>query len=193
MSYVRSFAPWIAYAAVSAVADWRIAAGCALALAVAGVLADRRRFGDVDDLTVATAGGFLALWALSLLDPSSPVHRFTPALSLTLLGGAAAVSLLRRAPFTLTIAKRTVAPELWGLPAFLDANTVITSVWAASLLVTAALCAAILAVAPAATAAWVAVEVVGFVVPVRFTTRYRAQVRSRMASSTTPATVATAE
>ena len=183
MSYVRSFAPWIAYAVVSSFTDWRVASFVALVVAARGIRDQRREYGDVDDLTLMTKWFFAGLAFLAVVEPGSPLHRYTPALSLAALGGAALVSLARRRPFTLTIAKRTAPRELWNTKVFYDANVTITSVWAARFLATAAVCATVLTAAPHATALWIAAEVLGFVIPVRFTAIYRERLRVRFAAA----------
>ncbi len=186
MLSLRTFAPWITYAAVSAVADWRLGAAIATVVAAREVRAQRALDGNVDDLARCTRWFFLALTALSLLSPESPLHRFTPALSLAALGLAAADSLWRDQPFTLTIARRSTPPEVWEHPAFLHTNVVITRLWAAAFLVSAALVAWTLAVAPHATALWASIEVLGFVVPVAATATVRNRARARFAASAVP-------
>jgi hypothetical protein len=183
MSYLRSFAPWIAYVAMSIVVDWRAATVVALVVAVGTITDQRRRHGDVDDLTRATAWFFFGLTALSLLDPTTPLHRYTPALSLAALGVASVASLIRRQPFTLTIARRSAPPVFWDAPAFIHANVTITTVWAASFLATAAVCTATLALAPSATPLWITAEVLGFVIPMKFTALYRERARARFATA----------
>ena len=173
MSYVRSFVPWIAYAAISSVLGWRAAAAIAMVIAVRAIKDQRREHGDVDVLAQTTGWFFFGLTALSLLDPDSPLHRFTPAMSLAALGVASVISLLRKQPFTLTIAKRTAPREFWDAPAFIAANALITKVWAASFLATAAVCATTLAIAPSATPIWITAEILGFVIPMKFTVQYR--------------------
>ena len=180
MSYLRSFRPWIAYGIASAVIDWRAAAAIAFLVATREVHRQTAEHGDVDDLTVTTRWFFLGLTVLSLARPDTPLHHYTPALSLLALGTAAAWSLLEGDPFTSTIAKRTSPVEFWELPLFRRANTTITVVWAASFLVTAAACATILALAPSATAAWVGAEALGFAIPVIFTAAYRQHLRDRV-------------
>ena len=179
MSYFRSFLPWIVYATVSSLVNWRAAAALALLVAVRAVKEQRRQHHEVDLLSRTTAWFFFALVIVGLTDPASPLHRFIPALSLAALGAAAAGSLLCRQPFTLVIARRTTPAELWDLPAFVDANVTITAVWTASFLLTAAVCALTLAVAPGAAAVWLAAEIIGFAVPVVFTARYRERIRNR--------------
>ena len=183
MPFLRSFAPWFAYGAVSSVFDWRVAAAVAMVVAIRSISDQRRQFGTVDDLTRTTALYFLGLTAVSVLDPTSPLHLYTPAMSLAALGLASAISLVRREPFTLAFAKRSVPRELWDEPAFFDANVTITAVWTASFLTTAAVCAVTLAVAPSATPVWIAAEVLGFVIPMRFTTVYRQRARARFAAA----------
>lgn len=183
MFSIRTFAPWLAYVVVSGVADWRLGAVAAALVAIHDVRLQRREHGDVDDLARATRWYFLALTVLSTLSPDSPVHRFTPALSLAVLGATAADSLLRGRPFTLTFARRTAPPEVWEHPAFVRANVVITRVWAASFLLAAAACASVLWLAPSATGSWIAVQVLGFAVPVAFTHTYRERARARFTAT----------
>ena len=180
MSYLRSFRPWIAYAIDSSLVDWRAAAALGLLASVREVHRQQAEHGEADDLTVTTRWFFLGLTILSLARPDAPLHRYTPALSLLALGAAATWSLVEGQPFTLAIAKRTTPEELWDVALFRQANVTITTVWAASFLVTAAVCAAALYLAPAATPAWVSAEVLGFVVPVVFTSRYRQHLRDQV-------------
>ena len=176
MSNLRSFAPWIAFSLVSAFVDWRIAAAVALVLAVLAVRAEGRE----NLLSIATAWFFGGLTVLSWTDPTSALHRYTPALALLALGVASALSLVRRRPFTEVFARRVTPPEVWEKPQFRQANMTITAVWTASFLVTGAACAALLAAAPHS-ALWLAAQVVGFVVPMRFTKIYRARLQARRA------------
>lgn len=180
MSYLRSFRPWIAYGIISALVDWRAAAAIAFVVAAREVHRQRAEHGDVDDLSVTTRWFFLGLTIVAIARPDTPLHHYTPALSLLALGATATWSLVDGDPFTATIARRTSPAEFWDLPLFRQANVTITAVWAASLLGTAAACAAILAVAPAATPAWVGAEVLGFAVPVVFTARYRQHLRDQV-------------
>ena len=183
MFSLRTFAPWIAYAVVSGIGDWRLGAAVATVLAVKEVHGQQRAYGEVDDLARATRWFFLALTALAVLSPESPLHHYTPAMSLAVLGLAAADSLLRGRPFTLVFARRTAPPAVWEHPAFVHANVVITRAWAIAFLTASALCAALLAVAPHATGLWVSVEVAGFVAPAVFTARYRERARARFAAA----------
>lgn len=183
MSYLRSFRPWIVYAIASALVDWRAAAALAFVAAAREVHRQHAEHGGADDLTVTTRWFFLGLVIVSIARPDSPIHHYTPALSLLALGAAATWSLVEGQPFTLAIAKRSTPEEVWELPLFRQANVTITAVWAASFLVTAAMCATVLDLAPAATPLWIAAEVVGFAVPVAFTSRYRQHLRDRALQS----------
>ena len=118
-----------------------------------------------------------------MADPGTGLHRFTPALSLAVLGVVALASLVRGEPFTLVIARRSTPPEVWDLPAFVTANVAITRVWAASFLATAAVCALVLTVAPDATGVWVAAEMVGFAVPVAYTDARRKRAAPLLAAA----------
>ncbi|MCB1003613.1 MAG: hypothetical protein KDB35_05445 [Acidimicrobiales bacterium] len=182
MSFLRTFAPWIAYAVASAVVDWRLGAVLALAVATAELVRQRRVHRRADALTVATAAFFAGLAVVSLADPTAALHRFTPALALGLLGVVALGSLARGAPFTLAIARRSTPPELWDHPGFLAANVAITRVWAVSFLITAAACLVVLAVDPEATALWVGAQVIGFAVPLAYTDARRRRARAASAA-----------
>ncbi|MEZ5177368.1 MAG: hypothetical protein R2746_03540 [Acidimicrobiales bacterium] len=181
MSYLRSFGPWIAYGIASSVVDRKAAAVVGLLVAVHAVRDQRRRFEEVDDLSQATRLFFLALVAVCLVAPEAALLRFTPALSLATLGAAAGLSVLEGRPFTLTFARRTTPPELWDLPIFHEVNRTITLVWTASFLTTAAACALALALAPHEPAIWIAFQVLGFAVPVWFTSWHRGRVSARFA------------
>ncbi|MEZ5141244.1 MAG: hypothetical protein R2726_01815 [Acidimicrobiales bacterium] len=181
MSYLRSFAPWIAYVVASAVADWRLGAVAGLAVALWVVLDDRRS-GGADLLSVVTAGFFAVLAPVAIVAPDAVLRPYTPALSLATLGLAATASLALGRPFTLPIARRETPPELWETDLFHRVNVVITAAWATSFLVTAALCAGVISVDASLTPLWVGVQVVGFSAPLVFTRRYRVRVAASLAA-----------
>ncbi len=181
MSYLRSFSPWIAYGIASSVVDRKAAVVVGLLFAIHAVRDQRRRYDEVDDLSRATRWFFLVLTAACVAAPEAAVLRFIPALSLATLGVVAGLSLLEGRPFTLVFARRTTPPELWDLPIFLSANRTITAVWTASFLTTAAVSAFVLAVAPHQPAFWITAQVVGFTIPVLFTSWHRERVRVRFA------------
>ena len=86
MSYLRSFRPWIAYGLAAALIDWRAAAAIACLVAAREVRRQEAEHGDVDDLTMTTRWFFLGLTIVSILRPDTPLHHYTPALSLLALG-----------------------------------------------------------------------------------------------------------
>lgn len=179
MTYFRSFIPWIAYALLAGPGHRTGAALVGLALAVHEVHSQERRHGNVDDLTLAARWFFLGLVAVCFVASDSPVLPYVPALSLATLGAVAAWSVFDDHPFTTTIARRTTPEEVWDLPLFTDVNRRISTAWALSLLATAAVCAALIAVAPAATGLWVTAEAIGFATPVVWTAVERRAARSR--------------
>ena len=179
MSYLKTFSPWIAYWAGTAVADWRLGLAAGLVVGIA-VLVSGRRDG-VDVISAAGVVYFAALLPVALAEPASSLSDGTAAMALAVLGIAATASILLGRPFTETFARRETPQELWDTPQFRDANRVITTAWAVSFLVTAAVLAVLLLIAPDALGVRIAVQVVGFVVPIRFTSLYRARLRARYA------------
>ncbi|MGW2353035.1 hypothetical protein [Actinacidiphila glaucinigra] len=99
-------------------------------------------------------------------------------------------SLAVRRPVTLGIARATAPPAVWDNPLFLRTNVIITAVWAASFTVGAGLLAVLLAAAPHALAAIVAVKLCGFALPVVFTTRYSRAVAARAKAAASAAVTA---
>jgi hypothetical protein len=180
MTYLRSFIPWLAFAAVST-ADWRWGSAVALFAAGSSVAQGRRTGNPADLLTLSTAAFFAVLTAVAFTEPHSPVRHWTAAVSLGWLAVTAWASLAARRPFTLTIAKRTVPRELWARPAFLRINVVITAVWAASFTLTAAVLVALNESGTDTGAATTATQVLGFALPTLFTAKYPAHARSRAA------------
>jgi len=178
-NYLRILAPWIAYAAVSSVASWGVAmlAGAIVAILIAAGPIRRR---NADLLSIGTIGFFLVMAGVAFMAPHSPLKHFTLALPLATLGALAAGSLVVRRPFTMTIARQMTSPTEWSKPLFYRTNAVITAVWAASLLSTAAACALVLAVLPPATPVWIGLfEITGFLIPAFFTRIYSARIRAR--------------
>src|SRR5690349_17390174 len=92
MSQVRSFLPWIAFSLAAGAFGWRAAAAIALVLAIIGLARDGRSvLGDA--LRVATVAYFAGLALLALVDPTTPVRTFIPALAPATLAVAAAASI----------------------------------------------------------------------------------------------------
>lgn len=181
MTYLRAFAPWIAFALVSG-AGWRWSALTGL-LVTLGLLVLARRAGVTSAalvLEISSAVFFVALTALAFAEPDAAARHYAGALALGWLALVAGGSLAARRPFTLGIARQSTPREFWDHPAFLRVNTVITTVWAVSFAVTAVVLA-VLAAASADGLALALVQVAGFVAPAVFTARYSALARARVA------------
>ena len=166
MSYLRGFLPWIAYAAVSSVLDWRAAAVAALVVSVWAIADQRRHHGDVDDL--ASDHGLV-------LRRPDPPERPRPDLAAPPLHARPVPSDTGSHLYVVVAAVRSRSPSpsgasarVWDVPAFIAANVTITDVWTVSFIATAAVCALTLAVTSSATPVWLSAEVLGFVVPVKF-------------------------
>lgn len=180
MTYLRTFAPWIVYAVIPS-SQWKWAALAGLVISVALVALQTRagRKPDALILEIGSAVFFAAITVAAFAAPNSGLHPYAPALangSLTLI---AAVSLAIGKPFTLGIAKQTTPREFWDQPVFVRTNQVITTVWTASFFVSAAV---LVAVANSGSAVRTVVQVAGFVVPMVFTVRYVAHVKSKVAA-----------
>jgi hypothetical protein len=177
VSYVRAFAPWIAFAVIPGT-YWKWAALAALALSAAGLIrhARARMPLDAQIMDIGTAVYFAALTALAFADPKTPLHAYTAALASGALGLIALVSLAAGKPFTLGIAKQSIPREAWGNPLFLRVNMIITGVWAASLV---AGCAALVLLAHSSPAARLTVQIAAFVIPMVFTVRYATHARNK--------------
>lgn len=184
--YLKSFAPWIAYAVGSAIGDWRYGAAAGLATGVV-VLVQQRRGHGIELLTVVTTVFFAVILPIAVANPDAGIHQYMAALSLGTLGAAATASLLVRKPFTLAIARQSTPPELWDNPLFYRVNAVITTVWAASFIATALVCAALAHQYPDVIALWLTAQTIGFVIPARFTRIYPDRVRDRLLGSSATA------
>jgi hypothetical protein len=179
LGYLRSFAPWLVFAAVSAI-DWRLGALAGLATAVATTLYARRSQPlDALLLDLSAVVFFVVLGVVGLADAHSPVAGWAATLSLAWLALIAWVSLAGRRPFTLGIARQSTPREMWHNPVFYRVNVTITAVWAASF-TAITIATAIVKVTHAGTIPAVAVYA-GYLVPVVFTRRYPAIVRARYA------------
>jgi hypothetical protein len=183
MSFLRGFIPWIVFAAFSS-STWQWGALAALAVGLRLLIQDRRAGVAADALILetSTVAYFVALSALALAAPHSPLRDYSGALSFGWLAVTAWGTLAVRHPFTLGIARRTAPRELWETPAFLRINTVITTVWATSFALTAGAIAACDA-AHTGAAAKIACEVAGFVIPAAFTRTYPKIVQARHAAA----------
>ncbi|WP_278265808.1 hypothetical protein [Nocardia sp. AG03] len=177
MSYLRTFAPWIVFAAVPG-AYWQWAALAAAVMASADVVVRRRRGVGFDALVIelGTVAFFVALTVLAIVAPDTALHAYAPALSNAALAVIAGGSLVARVPFTLGIAKQTTPQEVWKQPLFVRTAYVLTGVWTAAF----AIGAVVLAVfAHADSVVRVVAQVLVFAVPMVFTVRYVACVRAK--------------
>ena len=186
MSYLRSFAPWIAFAVVPA-GDWKWAALFALAVSLISVILQLKAGQPADALIleVGAAVYFAALAALAFADPKTPLHAYVACMASGALGLIACTSLLIGKPFTLGIAKQSVPREAWDHPLFYRVNVIITSVWAASFV---AGCVILAFLAHSSSAARSVVQVAAFVIPLVFTVRYVARARERGQAAAAAAT-----
>ncbi|MFE7797504.1 hypothetical protein [Nocardia sp. NPDC057440] len=177
MSYLRTFAPWIAYAVIPS-AHWQWAALIAFGIS-AVTIARQTRAGlraEAMIIDIGSALFFAALTVLAFVDPNTALHPYTPAISSGVLALIAGVSLAVRMPFTLGIAKQTTPRELWENPVFLRTGYIITSVWTASFAVG---CLVLAVVAHSSSTLRTSAQVAAFVIPVVFTVRYVAHIQGR--------------
>jgi hypothetical protein len=166
--YIRTFLPWIAYAAISTEHDSRWGALVGFAAAVVLIVLERRGGRPWDALVIELSSTFYfgALALAAFTTAPAPLGAYGSALSIAWLGLTAWVTLAIRRPFTAGIARTMVSPEVWSSPVFHRTNVRITTVWAVSFTLEAALLAALVG---AATALVIAVKVAGFVLPALFT------------------------
>ncbi|MGA5039316.1 hypothetical protein ACPCA8_19935 [Streptomyces capoamus] len=180
MSYVRTFLPWIVFAAVPS-GDWQWGALAAFVVATALVVQEKQKGTGFDALIIETGSAvfFAVLAAVALTDPHSGVHDYSAALSSGTLAVIAGASLAAGRPFTLGIAKRTTPRELWGLKPFIRTNVVITAVWTAAFALTAVVLALVEHAGHTHSTPATLVQIAGFVVPMLFTVRYVAHVQAK--------------
>ncbi|MFJ5304451.1 hypothetical protein [Streptomyces sp. NPDC088350] len=170
MNYVRGFAPWLCYAALSPV-DWRLGTSAA-ALAALSLLARQLRTRSVDLLCSATCVFFVVMAGVALTDPASGLQHWICALANGTLAATALASLAVRRPFTLAFARAEVPQEFWNAPRFIRVNMVLTTIWASAFTLGALACAFVVQYEHAATVPLVTVQVLAFVVPFVLSGRY---------------------
>lgn len=182
MSYLRTFLPWIVYAVVPS-DYWQWAAAAALCVSMTEILRKRRGGWSWDSMIIEVGSAifFAALALTAFIDPTSPLHPYTPAVSSGVLAVIAGLSLATGRPFTLGIAKRQTPREFWDHPGFVRVNRVITSVWTASFV---AGCIALALLAHAATATRTTTQIAAFVVPTVFTVAYVKRTRTKVTAIT---------
>lgn len=177
MSYLRAFAPWIAFAVIPS-AQWKWAALFALVVSVVEIVR-KTRGGlplDAQIMELGTSAYFTGLTALAFTDPHTALHAYIPAMASGALGVIAVGSLLVRKPFTLGVARQSMPRAAWDNPLFLRVNMIISAVWAASF---AAGCIGLAALAHSAAVGRILVQTAAFALPLAFTMRYVDRVRSR--------------
>lgn len=179
MNYLRSFIPWLVFAGVAA-AGWQWGALAGLLIAVALLIADRAAGLSLDHrlLEYGTILFFAGLSVLAFARPDSGLKMYGSALSQGWLALIAWVSIVVRRPFTMGIARRMAPPEVWHTPLFRRINIVLTAAWALSFTLTA------IAQAVASAQGWnvivsIALQIAGFVLPIRFTAAYPERARAR--------------
>jgi hypothetical protein len=181
IGYVKTFAPWIAFAVLSTSGEYRWGALVGLLLALALLVLDRRKGKQWDALIIESSSaiffGALAIAAFTI--SPAPLGEYGPAAASSWLALTAWGSLAIRKPFTLGIAKTMVPVEFHNNPIFYRTNAIITGVWAIAFTLDACLVALLLNVAPHATAALIAIKIGSFVLPAIFTVRYSQIVRAR--------------
>ncbi|MEU4509100.1 hypothetical protein AB0G05_06365 [Nonomuraea wenchangensis] len=179
MRGLLGFLPWIVYAVIATGDEWRWGAIAGLVIAAVLVLVDRRAGRGWDEMVIEASAAlfFAGLTALSLVAPHSPLTPYGPALVNVWLAGTAWGSLAIGRPFTLGIARAATPREVWDTPRFRRVNVVITAVWAVAFTAAAISLTFVLAAAPQATTAVVAVKVLSFALPAVFTAWYPKRVR----------------
>ncbi|KUL40410.1 hypothetical protein ADL22_15125 [Streptomyces sp. NRRL F-4489] len=179
MQYLRSFIPWLVYAAVS-VLGWQWGALAGLAAAVVLLVADRAAGFALETrlLEYGTIVFFAALTALALIRPDSPLKAYGSALSMGWLAVIAWTSIAVRRPFTMAIARRMAPPEVWHTAFFRHINVVLTAAWALSFTLSC-IAQAVISAYGLSVLFPILVQIAGFVVPARFTAAYPERARAR--------------
>ncbi|MES4901658.1 MULTISPECIES: hypothetical protein [unclassified Streptomyces] len=180
MSYLRTFLPWIVFAALPS-GSWQWGALAALVVAVALIGQQARAGAGFDALIIelGSAAFFAVLAVVAFADHDSGVHDYSAALASGTLAVIAGVSVAIGKPFTLGIAKRTTPRELWGRGPFIRVNVVITAVWTAAFALTALALAFEAHAGHGHSTPATLVQVAGFAVPMVFTIRYVAHVQAK--------------
>ncbi|MFF1836175.1 hypothetical protein ACFVXE_18480 [Streptomyces sp. NPDC058231] len=182
MAYLRSFLPWIAVSVLVGTIDIRYALLVGLVLALALAVGQRRAGRDWSALVIEVSAAlfFAACTAAAFASPDSDlVKNYSSAGSSLWLALVAWGSLALGKPFTLGIARTTVAAEHWQSPLFRRVNTVITAVWAGAFTVGGAGSVWLHHTQPDNSGARTVLTVACIVVPILFTVRYPALARAR--------------
>ncbi|MFD7668283.1 hypothetical protein [Streptomyces sp. NPDC059788] len=179
MTYLRGFAPWIAYGAV-AWASWQWGALAGLVLGCLVLYLDRAEglSPSLRLLDYGTLVFFAGITVVSFLRPDSGLRAYDGALSSGWLALVTWGSTAARRPFTLAIARRKAPPEVWRTSLFLRINYVLSAVWALSFTLAAVGQALVTAYGLGLTA-MICIHVGVFVIPLRFTASYPERARAR--------------
>lgn len=184
MSYLRTFLPWIVYAVLAGHTAAAQQRGTLAALAVTVLVIAykvRKEHSSFDALIIEAGSAlfFAAMAAVAFAAPHSGALTYAAALSSATLAVIAWASLAVRRPFTLGIAKQTTPREVWSQPLFLHSNMVITTIWAVSLTISAAILVTVIH-AGGDVLVRILFQVLGFVVPMLCTARYVKIVHARV-------------
>lgn len=187
MSYLLTFAPWIAYALISGDSPasklWGALGGLVVSVLVLAAAFQRGSRADAVIIEIGSGLFFAALAVVAFVVPGSALLDYATALSSAALAVIAWMSLALRRPFTLGIAKRSTPTTGWDRPLFRRTNVIITTVWALSFTLSA-LALAVVVHQGGGTPARTAVQTIAFAIPMLFTIRYARAARARAARAT---------
>ena len=175
MSMLKSFASWIAFLIATGFTDWRLGLTAGLVVQV-GIILTRRPV-RIDILNAAMLSFFVVALTIAVARPESGLEQYIGSISSAWLGLVSLTSLLVGKPFTLSIARDQVSPEIAKTTTFIRTNQIITSVWTTSFALTAAIGA--VAVTNSVPGDW-ALQFLLLIGAITFTVEYPKRVRTRM-------------
>lgn len=178
---LRGFASWIVFALFpNSMVAWAALTGLVVSLVL--FVQDRRRGIKLDALVldIATLFFFAALGIGAFADPRAPLGTWSSPLSFGWLALIAWGSIAIGQPFTLGMARRRVARDVWEQPAFRRSQTALTRLWAIIFtLITVAL--AVCVSAHQSTVVTLAIRLGGLAIGAHLTARHISAARRRMA------------
>lgn len=168
---LRSLAPFILFAVLAPLSTQLAGAAAALVLTLVLLSIAWRRGSSADQLIIELSSltFFAAYTVVCVLFPHGDQGRWTGAAIQLWLGITVIATLVLRKPFTLPIAKTRAPQQVWASAQFVRFNVVISSVWAASFLLSAVLLAVLVAAGHAPTLIVIAIMVLAIVLPVLYT------------------------
>jgi hypothetical protein len=181
MSLLKNFAPWIVFLVLTSVFDWQVGLAAGLVAEIVVIAMARR----VDLLNGAMLAFFVVMTAVAFASPDSGIEKYVAVISTSWLGLVALTSLVIGKPFTLSYARAGVSPEIAKSPLFFKTNQIITSVWTAYFVVTAALGAILLATGVERGGR--AVQILLLIGAIKFTVEYPKRVHARAQQRLAPA------